>query len=98
MAILITHDSATATKAMVLVMHFQPELLPQEVVEKGIMVDEVPTANPPAGKVGTPYINPQTKEIWYEYSDRPLTAEEKIDQLQQQLKITQDALDALLLG
>lgn len=31
------------------------------------------------------YINPTTKEMWYEYADRPLTLEERIQQLERAL-------------
>ncbi|WP_035296233.1 hypothetical protein [Brevibacillus thermoruber] len=98
MAILITHDGSSATKARVEVIHYQPQYLPPEVIEKGIIVDEVPDPNPPANKVGILFINPQTQEMWYEYVDRPLTPEERIAQLEEQLRITQEAVDALLLG
>jgi hypothetical protein len=44
------------------------------------------------------YCNPQTKEVWYEYEDRPLTPEEEIQQLKVRQALMQQALDDLLLG
>lgn len=92
----------TATKAMVYFQHNFPDDLTEEELADGLLVDSVPEPTPQDGKMALLYINPITKELWYEYVDRPLTSEEetkkRITQLEEQLKITQDALDALLLG
>ncbi|EMT54219.1 hypothetical protein I532_01395 [Brevibacillus borstelensis AK1] len=91
----------TETKAVVYFTHRMPfdEIygLTEEELSKGILVEEVPDPED-NGKEPTLYINPETLEMWYEYKDLPLTPEERINQLETQLKITQDALDALLLG
>lgn len=47
------------------------------------------------GKDGVLYINPSTKEMWYEYVDRPLTQEEKIYQLELEKNDLQIALAEL---
>ncbi|WPS86886.1 hypothetical protein SMD22_20655 [Brevibacillus halotolerans] len=62
----------------------------------GLLVDSIPQPEV-NGKIPKLFINPKTQELWYEYTDRPLSPEEEIVQLKAQLKITQDALDALLL-
>lgn len=43
-------------------------------------------------------VDTQAKKLVYEYVDRPLTQDEKIEQLEAKLKATQDALDAILLA
>lgn len=53
-----------------------------------------------AGKNGVLYINPTTKELWYEYVDRPLTAEEELQLIKQEngaLKQSQAEQDALIM-
>ncbi|OAJ73534.1 hypothetical protein AYJ08_13965 [Brevibacillus sp. SKDU10] len=68
----------------------------EELQTTGLLVDSIP--QPEAnGKIPKLFINPKTQELWYEYTDRPLSPEEEIVRLKAQLKITQDALDALLL-
>lgn len=70
---------------------------PQELAE-GLEVEVIPEPEAQPGKLHNLYVNPKTKELWYEYTDRPLTTEEELAQVKAQLKITQDAIDALLLG
>ncbi|MED2006683.1 hypothetical protein P4V39_00945 [Brevibacillus borstelensis] len=68
-------------------------------VENGVIVTELPTR--PKRQAGTDhvlYVNPITKEAWYDQVSVPLTPEERIEQFENQLKVTQEALDALLLG
>ncbi|UED76110.1 hypothetical protein [Brevibacillus sp. DP1.3A] len=74
----------------------------QELRAEGILVESLPTPSlSDETKVPVLFVNPTTGETWFEYQDRPLTLQEqqakKILQLEEQLKITQDALDALLL-
>ncbi|MGZ0050125.1 hypothetical protein [Brevibacillus gelatini] len=51
-----------------------------------------------AGKEPLLKMNVSMKTPYWEMVDRPLTPDEELAQLKAQLKITQDALDALLLG
>lgn len=96
MSILIKHDNASETKALILAVFHQIDSLPQNVIDECIAVESVPVPEPPEGKEGVPYINPQSKEIWYEYADKPLTPEEKIEQLESQVIMMSGLLNSLL--
>lgn len=80
-------------KAIVTVIEYQHD---GATDDSSILVDSIPEEQPQVGKYGILYVNPQTKEFWYEYVDRPLTPEEKIAQLEEQLRITQETIDFLL--
>lgn len=73
-----------------------------ELLKEGALVDAIPKPENIEGKVAVLKFNPTDKTLFYEYEDVPLTGEallqQKISQLEQQLKITQDAIDAILLG
>jgi hypothetical protein len=107
--ILIYVDSKEGTKQEVRGIHYFPfdleKGVPQEVIDANILVDSVPTPDTIEGKMAVMYVNPQTKELWYEYVDRPLTPEEKIQLLEQEnqdlknrVELMQQAMDELLLG
>lgn len=59
-----------------------------------LVIAEMPPKPVVVGKTAVPYINPQTKEIWYELVDRPLTQEEVLAQLVDRLEAKIDALSA----
>lgn len=72
-------------KAKVTVTHFKPELLTVTQKSKAIMVETKPEAVQIRGKTATLYINPITKEMWYEYTDRPLSQEELLQDISDKL-------------
>lgn len=79
--------------------HYQPELLTDEQKKGGIVIDAaIPTPDIKPGKAAKLFYDPAAKTLYHQYFDVPLTTEEELAQLKAQLKITQDALDALLLG
>lgn len=61
-------------KCRVYLEHYQPEILPPEVRARGIWVDELPA--PPLrtdpDKVPVLLVDPETKEVWYEFETVPL--------------------------
>lgn len=62
--------------------HYMPELLTQDKLDTGYLVENIPEPSIIIGKEATLYFNPQTQELWYEYIDRPLTdAEELVKQV-----------------
>ena len=75
-----------------------------ELESIGILVDEIPQPFLLEGKiVSAMFINPQTKEIWYEYIDELLTPEQeleifkhKVKEQEQQLAATNTDLAALM--
>lgn len=74
----------------------------EELEQEGVLVESIPQPIEQEGKIAILYCNPETKELWYEYEDIPKTPEEmqaeKIAQLEQQLAITQEAIDFLIMG
>lgn len=77
-------EKQTANIGAVVLIHYAPELLGAEDLKEGILVESVPEAELKAGKQPVLYINTQTKEMWYEYEDIPLPAEERIAQLERE--------------
>lgn len=58
----------------------------EELGASGILVDCIPEPKPPINKqVDGIYVNPQTKEVFYEYTDKPLTQAEEIVNLKSQI-------------
>lgn len=53
--------------------HYFPDELPQEMLEQGLLVEEVPEPEQREGKYGVLMINPVTKELYYNYFDIPKT-------------------------
>ena len=78
-------EPVSPTKAKVGVIHYRPDLLNEEQKARAIVVDSVPEAVQQKGKSAQLYINPQTKEMWFEYTDRPLTQEELLQDISDKL-------------
>jgi hypothetical protein len=64
----------------------------------GIFVNELPQRDHIPGKVPVLHINPQTKELWYEYVDEKTPLTDDVNALKNQIQLMQQALDDLLLG
>lgn len=84
-------NSITSEKEFVISVHYQPNHPEYGIVEAElqnyILVDEM--LQPPALKVGegcVHFINCVTKEQWYEIISRPLTQEEKVQQMMEDNK------------
>lgn len=77
MIALLIEEQITKDKARVGAIHFKPEMLNEATASKAIMVENK-LADPELikGKTAQLFVNPITKEQWYEYFDRPLTQEE----------------------
>jgi hypothetical protein len=71
-------------KSEVYLVHYEPNLLPEEMQNQGIDVEQtlIPQPENRSRKFAKLYINIVTKEMWYEYVDRPPTSEEQIAELQ----------------
>lgn len=72
-----------------------------QLEQEGVLVESIPEPDKIEGKSSALYINPESKELWYEYEDIPKTQEdklsEKVNQLDAQLQITQEAIDFLIM-
>lgn len=55
----------------------------EELEQDGILIESLTEPEDSPFKSAVLYCNPQTKEVWYEYEDRPLTEQERIEQLEQ---------------
>ena len=51
-----------------------------------MLVKDLPIEEDVTGKRAVLHVNPQTKELWYEYVDLPLPENERIAQLEQYMK------------
>jgi hypothetical protein len=56
----------------------------EELLTIGYLVDKLPIAETPTGKDAILYRNPVSGDLYYEYLDRPLTANEEIFELKSQ--------------
>jgi hypothetical protein len=73
------YEIVAENKARVTLIHNRPDMLPADMVAQGLEVEELPTVDETlTKKEAVLYVNPATKETWYEYQDRPLTPEEQL--------------------
>lgn len=87
--IFIKYQIESEEKAKVVVQNFIPEktgiLTDEDAASRGgILVSTIPNSLQDITKSSELYINPITKEFWYEYADMPKTQEEIITGLQYQ--------------
>lgn len=64
-------EKETDIRAKVLTVHNFPEILSDEDKQGGILVENIPIKDESKG-MPQHYINPQTKEQWYEYTELPV--------------------------
>jgi hypothetical protein len=75
-----------------------PSNIPQNEFIELPNYEQPPFVNVPMGKEAVLYVNLETNELFYEFEDRPLTLEEKLQQLEERQNLIEQALDELLLG
>lgn len=95
--IFIRYIPGTVEKAKVEAYGTYTEQFPQD--EKNVVFVEgnhsFPTVEERRGKAGELFINPSTKEMWYEYADRPLTTEEELHNVKEENMVLQLAIAEL---
>lgn len=84
--ILLIGEKVSNDKVKVTTIHYQPNTLSDEVINSGYLVTYVPDPKYVEGKYAVTYYNPEIKEVFYEYEDRPLTPEEKAKQSLKEVK------------
>lgn len=95
MSKLLFIEKETDTRAKITAIHSQPNLLPQNKKSNGIYIENMPEKpNTSRGQRALPYVNPQTREVWYEVVDKELSTEE---QLLERMEKIEDKLDKLLM-
>lgn len=104
MTIAVFYNLEDTNRGRVTGINYMIELLDEESLNKAILVEDVPEEPFLTGMdlVNVPYINPSTKEMWYEQIEvTPVTPIEiKVDELQKEnvmLKKAQSDQDALLM-
>lgn len=80
--IVVFCELETAERARIYTVNREGEKLPKETIERGIEVEHIDEPIFEHGKYPIHYINPQTKEMWYEYEPRELTEQERIQELE----------------
>lgn len=78
---LIRYKQIDKTKGRIDFIHYFPETLPAEDRSNGIMLDSIPVPEHIPGNEPIYYINPVTKEIWFEYIAAFKSKEEIIEEL-----------------
>lgn len=87
--IYVQFKSETETRAIVNFIHYKPfdpvdgmGKTKEQLEQTGAVLGTLPEQQAYEGKRPVLYINPQTKETWYEYVDIPLPTEERIAELE----------------
>lgn len=105
--IYIEYVPETDTKGLVNFIHYKPlddidglGKTEEELSMTGVLVVSLPELEQREGHTAKLYINPQTKELWYEYLEvpKPETPEQKIQRLEQNITAMQEAINFILLG
>ncbi|MEQ6353932.1 hypothetical protein ABNX05_04830 [Lysinibacillus sp. M3] len=81
--------------------HYAPELLTEEELKLGILVDEVPQAENIPGKSADLFYNIDTQELFYKYFDielPPTSPEQQIKDLQKELNAVKTENKTLMLA
>lgn len=90
------YEKETDIKAKVMLIYY--ETPPKELLDGGnyITIEDIPEPEQVKGKSALPYCNPQTKEVWYEYVDKPLSSEEQLKELQEQINALNIAMAEIM--
>ncbi|MCC0681044.1 hypothetical protein LW316_09255 [Clostridioides difficile] len=64
-------------------LHYEPSALGEEDLKKGILVEELPTQQYVENKEAKLFINIDTKEVFYRYTDIKSRLEDKINSTEQ---------------
>lgn len=86
------------TRARVNLIHYFPSELDHGILEQGALVDTIPEPDHIPGKGAVLYINPQTKELWYEYVDLPKdenTLARELEETKAKLDMAESTVDTL---
>ncbi|HBG4985560.1 TPA: hypothetical protein KQF63_004054 [Clostridioides difficile] len=63
--------------------HYEPNLLSEENLKQGILVEELPTPKYTENKETKLFINIDTKEVFYRYTDIKSSIEDKVNSTEQ---------------
>lgn len=83
--------------AKVEMVHYFPEMLGESEKSDGIMVESVPEPSIQAQKTAVLFFDKGSKELYYEYIDRPLTQEEQFEQMKQQQSSLEQKTDQAIM-
>lgn len=72
-------------------------LTEEELLKQGMLVEDIPMPLD-NGKIATLFYNPVDDSFFYEYTEKPLSVEEELQQLKEKQALMQQALDELILG
>jgi len=64
--------------------HYKPDhpkyKITSEKKKEGVKIENIPEKETPEGKKAVGFVNPETKEFWWEYVDRPKEPMEVLDE------------------
>jgi hypothetical protein len=96
--ILIKLGEITNGSAPVIVECFEPETIPEHDLGNWIQIEEKPDPTVEIGKIPNLFYNTETGQLFYEYTERPLTPEEELKQVKEKQALMQQAIDELIFG
>lgn len=65
---------------------------------QGVAVEELPEQNTPEGKMAVLKVKKSTEEVWWEYVDKPINAQNEIAELKLSQQEQDDLLTDIILG
>ncbi|MFS0838051.1 hypothetical protein [Paenibacillus sp. 1P03SA] len=86
MKVFVKYISVREDRARISLIDYRPDLLTEEELQEGIVIDYEEVKEVPSGKEAVMYVNPLTGLAWHELEDRPLSQEELIRFLQKELE------------
>lgn len=87
--VFVKYIAEAEDRARVTLMDYRPDLLSEEELQEGVVIDYEPAKDVPAGKEAVLYVDPTTSRTWFEIADRPLSPEEEIRNLKETAKNNQ---------
>ncbi|MGE6227638.1 hypothetical protein [Paenibacillus chitinolyticus] len=98
MQVFVKYIAETEERGRVTLMDYRPDLLSEEELKEGVVIDYEEAKNTPQGKSAVLYVNPETSQTWYEYEDRLLSPSEETRELKKDIADIQLALAELLMN
>ena len=98
--VFVAYDEVVDGKAKVKTCIYKEREYSERMLASGLFVEAVPEPDPSKG-LYVLYVNPETKELWYEYTDipaRPVYSNSVKDQMQKQIDDLKLLLAELIAG
>ena len=91
----VFYEQETDERAKIMMVHNRPEQLNDVTRDRGVEITQMPEPEERKCQKALPYINPKTREIWYEYVEREKTEAELLSEVLERLEALEKKIDAL---